>query len=411
MARIVLSVPAPLPPPSDKRLAVRVTKDALRHVRRGHPWLFDASIVSTSHDGAPGDLAVVFDDKRKFAAIGLWDPDSPIRIRVLHHGAALPIDESFWRERLRAAAKVRRPLLDDEGVTGIRLVHGENDGLPGLVIDRYADVIVLKIYSAAWFAHLRAALDAIEECWQPASVVLRLARAVEAASPEGYGDGVILAGDTPQTPVPFLESGATMTADPIGGQKTGYFLDQRANRLRVASHASEARVLDVFCCHGGFSVQAALGGARHVHSIDLSPHATEAARRHVAANAPVDHETSTGDAFEVMADLAVRGQRYDIVVVDPPSFASRRDAVPGALRAYSRLTHLALDLVEAGGLLVQSSCSSRIDRDRFDATIEAAADRAGRRLDVVARPDHDVDHPIGFTEGAYLKALFAQIDA
>ena len=202
-----------------------------------------------------------------------------------------------------------------------------------------------------------------------------------------------------------------MTADPVGGQKTGYFLDQRANRLRVGADAADARVLDVFCCHGGFSVHAALGGARHVHSVDLSPHATEAARRHVAANAPIDHAISTGDAFEVMADLAARGERYDVVVVDPPSFASRRDAVPGALRAYSRLTHLALDVVEPGGLLVQASCSSRIDRERFDATVEAAVDRAGRRLDVVARTDHDIDHPIGFPEGAYLKAIFARIDA
>ena len=169
-------------------------------------------------------------------------------------------------------------------------------------------------------------------------------------------------------------------------------------------------MLDVFCCHGGFSVQAAIGGARHVHSVDLSPHATEAAKRHVAVNAPVDHRTSTGDAFEIMAHLAARGERYDIVVVDPPSFASRREAIPSALRAYARLTHLALDLVEPGGLLVQASCSSRIDRARFDATIEAAADRADRRLDVIERTDHDLDHPVGFPEGAYLKAMFARVD-
>lgn len=401
---------APLPQPSDKRLAVRVTRDALRHVRRGHPWIFDASITSVSRAGAPGDLAVVFDDKRKFAAIGLWDPDSPMRVRVLHAGAPQPVDADFWQTRLIAAADLRRPLLDDDDVTGVRLVHGENDGLPGLVIDRYADIIVVKLYSAAWFAHLRPVLDAVEGCWAPSGVVLRLARAVEHAAPPGFHDGAVVAGAVLDQPVAFLEAGAAMSADPIGGQKTGYFLDQRANRQRVGDAAADATVLDVFCCHGGFSVHAALGGARHVHSVDLSAHATQAAKRHVAANASVDHRTTTGDAFEVMADLADAGERYDIVVVDPPSFASRRDAVPGALRAYSRLTHLALDLIEPGGLLVQASCSSRVDRERFDATIAAAAERADRSLHVIERSDHDIDHPIGFPEGAYLKATFARID-
>ena len=382
----------------------------MKHIRRGHPWLFDASITSHSHEGASGDLAVIFDDKRKFAAIGLWDPESPMRVRILHHGSPIAIDDEFWTARLSAATAIRRPLLDDDGVTGLRLVHGENDGLPGLVIDRYADVIVVKLYSAAWFSHLRSVLVAIEHCWSPTGVVLRLARAIEADAPPGYDDGTVISGEPPDQPVPFLEACASMTAEPVGGQKTGYFLDQRANRQRVGAQSEDARVLDVFCCHGGFSVQAAIGGARHVHSVDLSPHATEAAKRHVAANAPVDHRTSTGDAFEIMAHLAARGERYDIVVVDPPSFASRREAIPSALRAYARLTHLALDLVEPGGLLVQASCSSRIDRARFDATIEAAADRADRRLDVIERTDHDLDHPVGFPEGAYLKAMFARVD-
>ena len=400
-----------LRPPSEKRLAVRVTKDALKHVRRGHPWVFDASIVSVSHDGAPGDLAVIFDENRKFVAIGLWDPTSSIRIRILHQGRPAAIDDAFWNDRFRAASTIRQPLLDDDSVTGYRLVHGENDGLPGIVIDRYGDTVVVKLYSEAWFSHLWPVVDAVKACWQPASIVLRLARSLEDSAPEHFHDGSVIAGEAPPMPAPFLEAGAAMTADPIDGQKTGYFLDQRANRVRVAAHAANARVLDVFCCHGGFSVQAAIGGARHVHSIDLSPHATEAAKRHVAANASVDHETSTGDAFEVMEALVAHRQRYDIVVVDPPSFASRHSAVPGALRAYTRLTHLALDLVDSGGLLMQSSCSSRIDRNRFDATIEAAAERAGRRLDVVARPGHDIDHPVGFPEGAYLKAVFARVDA
>ena len=400
-----------LPSPADRRLAVRATRDALRHVRRGHPWLFDASITSVSHEGAPGDLAVIFDDKREFAAIGLWDPASPMRVRILHHGRPTPIDDEFWYRRLDAALAVRQPLLDDAQVTGQRLVHGENDGVPGLVIDQYAAVAVVKIYSAAWFAHLAPLLDALDQRVGPESVVLRLARAVAPTAPDGVHDGVLATGTHLAGPVPFLERGAAMTADPIDGQKTGYFLDQRANRRLIRGRSDGARVLDVFCCHGGFSVHAALGGARHVHSVDLSPHATESAKRHVGLNAPTDHRVSTGDAFEVMAGLAEQGEQYDVVVVDPPSFASRRDAVPGALRAYTRLTHLALDLVAPGGTLLQASCSSRIDAEQFETTVRAAAERADRPLRGLEVTGHDIDHPIGFPEGAYLKAVVATVGA
>lgn len=375
----------------------------MRHVRRGHPWIYDQAIERVSHDGEPGDLAIVFDDKRDFAAIGLWDPTSPIRIRVLATRRT-DVGPALWSTRFAAAAEHRRSLIEDPGVTAMRMVHGENDQLPGLVVDGYDGTLVVKLYSPAWLPHLDDIVGALTEQHDPERVVLRLARSVPTTATRA--DGTVLLGDPPAGSIPFLENGHTMTADPVDGQKTGYFLDQRANRRRFGELAADADVLDVFCCHGGFSVHAAAGGARRVTSTDLSPHATASARHHVAANAPAtDHDALTGDAFQVMEQLALDGRRFDLVVVDPPSFASRADAVPGAMRAYTRLTHLALDLLRPGAVLMQASCTSRIDLEMLESTVLHAADTARHPVDVLETSEHDVDHPIGFAEGAYLKAV------
>ena len=247
-------------------------------------------------------------------------------------------------------------------------------------------------------------VDALAEHLEPERVILRLARAVPATP--GRADGDVIFGEPADGSVAFLENGHTMTADPVEGQKTGYFLDQRSNRRSFGDLAEAGDVLDVFCCHGGFSVHAAAGGARSVLSTDLSPYATESARRHLAANAgDVDHQTMTGDAFEIMEQLAADGRRFDAIVVDPPSFARRADAVPGALRAYTRLTHLALDLLRPGATLMQASCTSRIDTEMLTQTVLGAAERAGHPVDVLDVSGHDLDHPVGFPEGSYLKAV------
>src|SRR5690606_13024704 len=167
-----------LPRPSERRVAVRVTKDALRQVRGGSPWLYDGSISSVSNEGAPGDLAVVFDDQRNFAAIGLWDPTSPIRVKVLHVGKPRAIDGEFWRDRLAAALDRRSGWPADESTDAYRLVHGENDGFPGLIVDQYHRTLVVKIYTAAWFAHLRGVVTALRDRTDPERIVLRFGRSV-----------------------------------------------------------------------------------------------------------------------------------------------------------------------------------------------------------------------------------------
>lgn len=395
------------------RLAVRVTPDAARHVRRGHPWVFDDSVVSIRPDGSPGDLAVLFDDRRRFMAIGLYDPASPIRVKVLHHGRPRSIDDEFWQDRLATALEVRRSLVEDPGTDAFRWVHGENDGLPGLVLDRYGDATVVKVYSAAWFPHLDDVVAAAARVLPSERVVLRLARNVAA---EGDRlDGAALAGLLPDRPVRFVEGGLVFQSDLVHGQKTGHFLDQRENRRRVRDRSGGARVLDVYACTGGFSVNAAAGGAALVHSVDIAPAAIATARRNMelnrgsAAVRSCRHHSTVGDAMSVMADMADHGRRFDLVVVDPPSFASRQAQVAGALRAYGRLTELALRLVEPGGTLVQASCSARVRSEEFFDSVHGAAGRAGVQLAEVARTGHAVDHPVGFPEGAYLKAIIATV--
>lgn len=404
-----------LPGPPDHRLAVRVTRDALRQVRGGSPWLYDGSITSVTPDGVAGDLAVVFDDRRKFAAIGLWDPTSPIRVKVLHTGAPRPIDDAFWRGRLDAAADRRAGLIADPTTDAYRLVHGENDGLPGLVIDQYAGTAVVKLYTPAWFPHLRDLLDALVDRWSPRRVVLRLGRSVAAGETFGLGDGDTLIGEPPDGPVMFHERGLLLEADVVHGQKTGHFLDQRDNRALVRSMAAGLDVLDVFSSTGGFSVSAAAGGAVSVHMIDQSAPAIATAERNLAHNRRLPEvrrcktHATVGDAFEVLGALARRSEQFDLVVVDPPSFASNQGAVPRALAAYGRLTRLALAVTRPGGTLVQCSCSSRVAADDFVQTVLDAAASAGRDAHVTRRTGHAVDHPIGFEHGEYLKAVYLSV--
>lgn len=406
---------AALPTPGEKRMAVRVTKDAHRHLRQGHPWIYDESVTSRSHDGRPGDLAVIFDDDRTFAAIGMWDPDSPICIKVLHAGRPTAIDAAFWDRRVAEAIERRRPLIDSPRHNAYRLVHGENDGLPGIVVDDYDGTVVAKIYTEGWIPHLAELVPILVDRIDPTSLILRLARSVRPRPELGIVEGASLYGPPPDEPVMFLENDLVFEAHPTTGQKTGHFLDQRDNRARVRTLAAGRRVLDVFSCTGGFSVHAAAGGADEVHSVDLSLPAIEAVARNmdhnrrvsaVAACRQVGHH---GDAFEVMEGLLRRNERFDLVIIDPPSFAQKQASVDGALAAYERLSRLGFALTTDGGTLVQASCSSRVSADDFFHAVHFTARREGVELRELDRTDHPIDHPVGFTQGAYLKALFATV--
>lgn len=398
-----------LPNPSERRIALRVTAPAERVLRQGHPWVFDQSITEQSHIGAPGDLAVVFDNKRRFLAIGLYDPTSAIRMRVLQHRQPAAIDTGWFQNKLAAAAELRAP-LEAQDTNGYRLVHGENDGLPGLVMDRYADTLVLKLYTPAWVPHLKNVCDALAQVSPAAHVILRLSRSLqkETDSLRGLHDGMPLSLQTPPSLILFKENGLTFESDPVHGQKTGFFLDQRDNRARVEKLSKDKAVLNVFAYTGGFSVYAARGGAKEVVSVDVSAPALEAAVRNMAHNGlTVPHETIAADAFEVFARMESQGRLFDVVIIDPPMFAQSEKQVLSALSAYRKLTRLGLGVLRKGGTLVQASCSSRVHAGDFFEAVHRSAQEAGRRLTEIERTGHALDHPVTYPEGEYLKCLFA----
>lgn len=406
---------ATVPKAADQRLALHVSRDGERALRSGHPWLFENSIERQSHTGKPGDLAVAFDHKRRFLAIGLYDPTSPLRLRVLQHGAPATIDQAWFLTQLRAAAQRRAPLLVDGRTTGYRLVHGENDGLPGLVIDRYDQTLVIKLYTTAWLPHLADLLPALTTVQPAERLVLRMSRALQKMPEHLYGlaDGMVLAGPLLTGPVIFLENGLRFEADPIHGQKTGFFLDQRENRARVEGLAAGKRVLNVFAYNGGFSLYAARGGARQVTSLDISRPALAAAERNFALNqhlptvAAADHQLLVGDAFPLLAQLGAAEQQFDVVIIDPPSFAKQQGETERALAAYAQLARLGLGVLKIGGTIVLASCSSRVSAETFFATVTQAATQVKRPLHIFDQTTHALDHPIGFPEGAYLKCLYA----
>jgi 23S rRNA (cytosine1962-C5)-methyltransferase len=405
---------ASLPQPSDKRIALRVSPAGERAIRNGHPWLFEKAVRQQSHDGRSGDLAVIFDRKGRFLAIGLYAPASPIRVRILAQGQQTTIDADWFLYKLKTAAEQRLPLLQNN-TTGYRLVHGENDGLPGLVIDRYDDTYVLKLYTTAWVPHLPLLLRSLTAVTQPKRLVLRLSRFVQRQTDAIFGlsDGQLLLGKPLKNGVRFLENGFYFEADVVHGQKTGFFLDQRDNRARVEQLAMGKRVLNVFAYTGGFSLYAARGGAKEVVSLDISQPALANAMRNFKLNraheavAAATHELLVGDAFLTMKQLIANRRLFEMVIIDPPAFAKRKEEVERAMSAYGRLVRLGLQLLKPGGTLVMASCSSRIKADRFFELVHKTALEVGRPLQKTERTGHALDHPIGFPEGAYLKCLFA----
>ncbi len=403
-----------LPQISGSRIAINVNASAQRLLRRRHPWLFESSITRISHEGKSGDLAVIFDNRKKFLAIGIYDPASPIRVRILASGKSATINPAWFLNIISTAHEKRSSLLSTE-TDGYRVVSGENDGLPGLVIDRYADTLVIKIYTPAWIPHLYNVTAALLEVLPLQRVVLRMNKLTQAQTALLYGlkNADVIYGDKLDDIVIFKENGILFEADPIRGQKTGFFLDQRDNRARVEKIARGQNVLNLFSYTGGFSLYAARGGAASVTSLDISKPAIAGSVRNFALNynnaviANCQHRYIADDAFKAMENLATTDKRFGVVIIDPPSFAKKADEIAGALRAYSRLVKLGLDLLEQHGTLVMASCSSRVKADDFFSMIFETAKSAHYSLKELERSAHAIDHPIGFPEGAYLKCLFA----
>jgi 23S rRNA (cytosine1962-C5)-methyltransferase len=414
LAWYLLMEPRPDPPQVPPRLKLTLRPSAESIVRSGHPWIYSDSIRSQNREGEAGELAVVYDRKNQFLAMGFYDPASPLRVRILHVGKPVTLDESWWRVRL-GETLARREGVADEETNGLRLINGESDGWPGLVLDCYAGTLVMKLYTPAWLPRLAMLRDLLVAASGPERIVLRLSRNLEAKAAEaGVSDGQILHGPPFEGVVTFLESGLRFESDVLRGQKTGFFLDQRENRRRVETLARGAEVLNAFSFTGGFSLYAARGGAKSVTDLDISAHAIDAAGRNFALNrddpgvAACEHLTVQADAFAWLENA--RDARYDLVVVDPPSLAKRESERQGAIQAYGRLNGSAVRLLRPGGVLVAASCSGHVNADEFFGAVRSAARRSGRAFEELGTSFHAPDHRASFPEAQYLKCLTLRIE-
>jgi 23S rRNA (cytosine1962-C5)-methyltransferase len=396
--------------PAAARLRLRITAAAESIVRSGHPWLFADSIHELNRAGQLGELAVIYDRKDKFLAVGLFDPDSPIRVRILHAGKPATIDAAWWLMRLEQALARRRDLFDAQ-TTGYRLIHGESDGWPGLVLDRYDTTLVLKVYTAAWLSRLENILALVKQKVPCERVVLRLSRNIQPVAKEKFQsqDGQVLIGAPPEGAVIFSENGVRFEADVVRGQKTGFFLDQRENRHEVESLSSGRRVLNAFSFSGGFSVYAARGGATSVTDLDISAHALESAKRNLALNqnfpgvAACRHETVQADTFEWLPNAK---DNFDLIVLDPPSLAKRATEREGAVRAYEKLNSLGIARLLRDGILVAGSCSAHVPAVEFFDAVRRTAIKSGRKFTELKTLQHPPDHPATFKEAEYLKVIY-----
>ncbi|HVC56325.1 MAG TPA: class I SAM-dependent rRNA methyltransferase [Stellaceae bacterium] len=380
-----------------------------RRAEGGHPWIYSNELAMDAAKAlAPGTLVTVCRDDGRPFGVAMFNPHTLIAARLFDRDAGRAIGRRFFLRRFERALKLRELLYERPWY---RLVHAEADGLPGLIVERFGAVLVVQANTAGMDRFLPVILDALQALLAPAAIVLRNdspARTLEGLPLESRVALGAIAG-----PVPVEEDGASFLADVLTGQKTGWFFDQRDNRAFLARLASQARVLDLYCYAGGFAVAAAQRGAAAVLGIDRSEPAialaAESARRNGVAERVVFRR---GDVFAEAAALAAQGERFDLVIADPPAFARSKREVPAALRGYRKLARIAAQLTAPGGLLFLASCSHNVAVAEFAEAVRHGLVDAGRGGRILrssgASPDHPV-HP-ALPESAYLKALTLALD-
>ena len=387
---------------------------------RFHPWVFSGAIRSIELDAdyphaqpQEGEIVKVVDCKGKTLGVGHYQIGS-IAVRILEFGVGeLPTD--FWKKRIAAAYGVRESLgLVTEENNTYRLIHGEGDFLPGLIVDVYADTAVIQAHSVGMHYHREEIAEAIVEAVAQVDKVYYKSDDTlpHKANIQGDRVGYLIGGDKVEDKEFWAkENGLSFRIDWLRGQKTGFFIDQRDNRALLEQYAKDKDVLNMFCYTGGFSVYALRGGAKKVHSVDVSQKAVDLVRSNVAYNfgEEAPHEAFAEEAFEFMTKNT---NTYDLIILDPPAFAKHRDAVKNALRGYQRLNAKGIQSIRPGGILFTFSCSQAIDKDMFRLAVFSAAAQVGRKVRILHQLHQPADHPINIyhPEGEYLKGLVLQIE-
>ncbi|MBN1955527.1 MAG: class I SAM-dependent rRNA methyltransferase [Anaerolineae bacterium] len=390
------------------RAAVILKPKREQSVIRRHPWLFSGAIARLEGQPVDGDLVQVCDARGEWLACGYLNQRSQIAVRLLTWDPGKEIDEHFWRTQLERAIARRAALARDPATTAYRLVHAESDGLPGLVVDRYGDDLVLQFLTLGMAQRQPAILSALADLLAPRGILER--SDVDVREKEGLElRSGLLDGREPPQPLMILENGYHFAVDVWRGHKTGFYLDQRENRALLPGFCAGARVLDAFCYTGAWGVYAACAGADQVLFVDSSRPALDLARQNLRHNRqdPACHMFVEGDVFQVLRDFRAQERRFDLIVLDPPKFAPSGRDVQRASRAYKDVNLLAFQLLRPGGVLFSTSCSGRVSADLFQKILFGAALDAGRDAQIIGVLCQGADHPIAlnFPEGAYLKGL------
>jgi 23S rRNA (cytosine1962-C5)-methyltransferase len=389
---------------------------ALKSIERRHPWIFSGAVKAVKGSPADGDILKLVSSNDHFLARGYWNSRSQIQVRILSWNADESIDREFWRKRLVRAIEARRFAHDRH--IACRLVNAENDFLPGLVVDRYGDWLVLQALTLGIDRRKTLLVELLAELLQPAGIYER--SDVDVRHKEGLAEATgLLWGEEPPGLVEIEESGLRFLVDLKRGHKTGFYLDQRTNRalfreiLSGLDNPPAMTALDAFSYTGGFTIAALAAGVRRVLSIDSSADVLDLARRNVAFNGfdVRDNDFVQGDVFAVLRETRERDERFDLVVLDPPKFAQSARQAQSATRGYKDINWLAFQLVNPGGWLWTFSCSNAIDADLFQKVVFGALADTGRDGQIVYRLGAAPDHPVALTfpEGEYLKGLVCRV--
>lgn len=383
-----------------------------RPVRQHHPWIFSGAVIDTEGSPQPGDIVDVVDPRGEWLARGYFNPRSQIVVRILTWDRDEQIDRSFWARRLVAAAAMRDAIGVSQGATAWRLVFAESDLLPGLIVDRYGDWLSVQYLTLGVEAQRGVLTELMRELWAPTGIVDRSDPVVRRQEGLTTGPAEVV-GQWPPEELEISEDGLRFPVNLLGGQKTGFYLDQRLNRSIVARHAAGRRVLNAFSFTGAFAVHALRAGAVHVTNVDTSHDAlvgSEVALRLNGFDPDVQAEAIAGDVFQVLRSYRDEGRQFDLVILDPPKFARSKAELEPATRGYKDINLIAMKLLAPGGLLATFSCSGLVTPDLFQKIVFGASVDAGRTMQVVARMTQAPDHPVllTFPEGEYLKGLLAR---
>lgn len=389
---------------------VYLKKGKEESLKRFHPWIFSGAIQSTEGELEEGEVVRVITAGGEFIAVGHYQIGS-IAVRVLSF-SDVTIDDKFWSSRLRSAFRMRQSIgiVDNPHNNTYRLVHGEGDNIPGLVIDVYGDTAVMQAHSVGIHQQRLAIARCLVEVAgdRVKNVYYKSETTLPYKADLGQEDGFIVGGSDDNV---AMENGLKFHVDWLKGQKTGFFVDQRENRSLLERFSHGKKVLNMFCYTGGFSFYAMRGGAELVHSVDSSAKAIELTTRNVEMNFPGDtrHEAFCEDAFKYLDRM---GDRYDLIILDPPAFAKHRGALHNALKGYTRLNQKAFEKIQPGGILFTFSCSQVVTKDNFRNAVFTAAALAGRKVRILHQLHQPADHPVNIfhPEGEYLKGLVVYVE-